>query len=147
MHVRSWFPGLLLASVAAGCADIPSKINPLNNGLTVKPYDGIAFNSYGALTKTELPYCDPNGRDPLYAALKDVGKDITGLLYMPIGGATVYDDVLIKEELQDQFRTIGNPGEATVVVLKRDNKAIYFWYSMDEVSTTEVSNAARKYCS
>jgi hypothetical protein len=141
------FVGLVLASIICSCADMPTKPNPLNTpGLTAKPYDGLNKTSYGALSKSSLPYCDPNGSDQLYGALMDVAKDITGKIYQPIGGLTVYDDTLVKEELQDQFRTIGWYAAAYVVVVSRDKDGISFWYDMSAVSDTEVANAANKYC-
>lgn len=129
-----------------GC--LPSKINPLNQNITSKPYDGVTNLSYGEFNKNKIKYCsDKYNGDPLEAALHDVGKDVIASIYKPISGATVYDDTLIKEELQDQFRSIGNIVAANVVVLKRDKKEISFWYNYDEVSESEIYNAANKYCS
>jgi hypothetical protein len=143
---------VLSAAILSGCSGLPGaspdqKLNPLGStGLIAHPYDGLNKASYGAFTQAPLSYCGEYGGDPLYGALLDVGHDLIGKLYDPVGGAMVYDDTLVKEDLQDQFRKTGDIGNADVVVLQRDDKGISFWYSMDAVSADEVANAAKKYC-
>ncbi len=138
----------MLALVVSGCEGIPSKLNPLNNGITYKPYEGLSKNSYGLLRSTILRSCSatlPAG-DPLQESLDELGRNLIGDIYTPIGGMMVYDDTLVKEDLQDQFRKTGDIGKADVVVLHRDENEISFWYDMDAVSAGEVSNAAKKFC-
>ncbi len=137
--------GILPILALAFCGCQGSKLNPLNQpGITAKPYDGIKKNSYGALSLTPLTYCGDSNN--VGEGMIDFGRSVMGEIYKPIGQATVYDDTIIREDLQDKFRSIGNEFLANVVVLNRDQNEIVFWFSADSVSPAEVIGAAEKYC-
>jgi hypothetical protein len=119
--------------------------NSLADKIMPKPYDNVTKESYGPLANKPITTCDPNMADPMGQLVEDKMRDIFGKIYEPVGGTVVYDETLIKEELQDQFRLIGYHGEAYVKVLDRNENGITFWYS-NGVSADEVANAANKFC-
>ena len=137
----------ILALIPAICGCVTTKPNPLNQqGITSKPYDGLNKASYGGLTRTPTKYCDSKSNDPIASGVNDLTVSLLSPLYKPVGGLTVYDDTLVKEDLQDQFRVIGDFAYANVVVLHRDENEITFWYGADVVAGYEIENAAKKYC-
>lgn len=107
---------------------------------TPKPYEGIQKNSYGNLSDITLKACDEN------LSPSELTKSGFGVMFEQINGLLVYDDILVKEDLQDQFRLPADSGYATVAVISRNEEEIVFWYTMSAVSLFEVKNAAQKYC-
>lgn len=105
-----------------------------------RPYEGIQKNSYGNLSNITLTPCDHN------APPQEWTKDAVGSIAKYINGGMTYDENIVKEDLQDQFRLPADTGLATVAILSRSNDEIVFWYSLGMVSYFEVSNAATKFC-
>ena len=113
------------------------------------PYEGIDETAYGQLTVyrqqnqiSDVPYCDSLGADS--AAL---GTDIVYLLTKPFNDIFPVDPKLKEEGLVNEFRVPSDPmGGPTVVILRRNQRHISFWYIADSVQLAEVINAAIKYC-
>ncbi len=131
-----------------GCsgAGLPEKPNPLNNGITAKPYDGVTKTSYGPLINKPAVSCDPAMANAAGQMIQEGLRGVFSKIYEPVGGAMVYDDTLVKEELQDQFRMTGWYGAAYVKVLDRDENGIIFWYDLTGISDEELLKAATKFC-
>ena len=109
-----------------------------------KPYDGLNATSYGPLYQRQPISCNPAERE--LGPVTDWVTTALAKLAAPTEGALTYDQTLINEGLQDQFRFIADSGQATVVVLDRNNRGITFWFSLGLVAPYEVENAARKFC-
>lgn len=126
--------GALICAIAVSSCTIPQK---------QKTYEGLQKDSYGSLSNIQLRSCDPNVPA---SGTPELTKDIVGLITKEINGALTYDQTIVKEDLQDQFRLPADSGEPTVAILERSQDDILFWYDLNKVSYFEVANAANKYC-